>query len=127
MQRPACILLCLLVAGCFGDKFNSARYKVASTSRVDRARITEITRSIATETGLTPDTPPPALPNALAYYRRPPDHGSAVDLSVERSDGDIIVHLGAGTGPTPRDFTAAQRLLDRILLKEFASRCTKSL
>ena len=41
MRHPADILLCLLVAGCFGEKFNSARYKVASTSRADRARITE--------------------------------------------------------------------------------------
>jgi hypothetical protein len=129
MARSIFILaISLLTAGCLGDQMNATAYRVASPSHAARARIIEIVRSVATKTGLPPASPPPAIATkSLAYYRRPPGHDSAFDLAVQRTGEDVMVHLGAGTGPTPRDFKVAERLLDRTLLKEFGDRCAKGL
>lgn len=128
-SRPVTVLFVTLL-GCVvtscNSRLNHVQYRLTPAIAGDRARVSRILQSVAGETELNAQQPPPFAQGSFAYYDNVVVHGPIVALFVSAHRDGIVVDLEGGPGPIPPRFVQSERLLDQRLSAVFGSRCAEN-
>jgi hypothetical protein len=123
ITRLLLLLAVLLLASC--DTVNVRQYRIAGASSVERAKVKQVLRSVATQIPLADHTSSSHAPNTVVFYTQPDVRHFAVELGAREVGGDILVDLSAGFGPTPPEYVRAEQLLTAGLAQEFGGRAVR--
>lgn len=112
----------LLLTGC--DTMNWQQYRISNmpATSQDTIKLKSALKNVSDQVGLQDKIDNSKIPGTLAFYSEPDVEHFRVDLGARLYEGDVIVDLMAGFGPTPQKYNQAKSLLESILSKEFDSR-----
>ena len=117
------LLVALFLAGC--DSVNVEQYRVARASRERPAKVKHALASVASQLSLEDRTATSRAADTLVFYIEPHVEHFAVELGARGSNGDLLIDLSAGFGPTPPKYREAERLLAAGLSEEFGTRAAR--